>query len=392
MKRSRWLVLLSIGLSLAALPACNHLRNENEPEWPQRTLWSLSRRDPPPAPNANGQEARIPSERTAPAKPTHLPDRVPAPDEPEEPSRLVSRQRSEEPKPPPQPPVPREQDTVEEMPSERTARAPDLLPAVTDVHPGIDVTNVPPLRAEKNPEELPSEGVARRPAATTGTAGDPSPLERYALLGAFYEILEDRPERALELLKSLNARDQDLALRLLPILAQAQKRDGQMPPLSSEDRLVLLDSMRSMMMELQVAAPLEINRLVFCKEVKGYGVYEPVAVNQFKPGEPILIYAEVENLVDHKEDGHYVVNLTSTLEIRDASCREIRSRTFPVTPSKSTSFRTDHFIHMLFQIPAELSPGCYTLNIRISDQDTKREVEKKLTFHVVHVAAKGIMP
>ncbi len=209
-----------------------------------------------------------------------------------------------------------------------------------------------------------------------------TPESQHPLVWALGAFLEDRPSEAMKHLQAYTPKDQELLLRLLPIVAQAAKGGAEADRPSPEELRALIGSLQSLLAELQASAPLVIDKLVFCRRVRGFGQFERLPTNQFRPGDQVYLYAELHNLADRRIKDQYLTHLASTLEIRTADCRVVRTLPVQSVPDRSESMRTDHFTVIRFPIPADLQPGIYDLRVRIMDQETHREAVKFLSFRI----------
>lgn len=282
---------------------------------------------------------------------------------------------------------------------ERVIRDPNLMSAPTS-----------PARAETLPQQACAEpipgSVVTEPAgpALINTRPELEPLptmaavstpeSQHPLVWALEAFLEDRPSEAMKYLQAYAPKDQELVLRLLPIVAQAAKGGAEADRPSPEELRALIGSLQSLLAELQASAPLVIDKLVFCRRVRGFGQFERLPTNQFRPGDQVYLYAELHNLADRRIKDQYLTHLASTLEIRTADCRVVRTLPVQSVPDRSESFRTDHFTVIRFPIPADLQPGIYDLRVRIMDQETHREAVQFLSFRIAGpssqtAAAKG---
>jgi hypothetical protein len=216
--------------------------------------------------------------------------------------------------------------------------------------------------------------------------------ELHPLQKALDAFLNDRPEDAVGFLSAYDSADQELLLRLLPVLA-AVARDGlKAEQMSDGEKLNLLEVLRGLTYDLRTKAPLVIDRLMFCQDVKGFGRCDPRPSNHFRPGDRVWIYGEVQNLTDRKSsDARYITRLSSTVEIRSGD-RKIWSQPARSQPDWSCSPRIDHYLVLGFQIPMELEPGSYQLLVRVTDLDTSRTAEKALTFRVSSFTTAGRLP
>ncbi len=271
--------------------------------------------------------------------------------------------------------------------AERVVRQPSVL--ATSTSAATAETLPPHVRAEPVPGSMVTEPAA--PALLdTKPELDPlptmaavsTPESQHPLVWALGAFLEDRPSEAMKHLQAYTPKDQELLLRLLPIVAQAAKGGAEADRPSPEELRALINSLQSLLAELQASAPLVIDKLVFCRRVRGFGQFERLATNQFRPGDQVYLYAELHNLADRRIKDQYLTHLASTLEIRTADCRVVRTLPVQSVPDRSESMRTDHFTVIRFPIPADLQPGIYDLRVRIMDQETHREAVKFLSFRI----------
>lgn len=205
------------------------------------------------------------------------------------------------------------------------------------------------------------------------------------LVLALEAFLNNRPEEAIRQLHTLAARDQEVVMRLLPLLAAIDQGGLLIDRPKAELVQQQLASLREIEAELRAAAPLHLERLVFCHEIKSFGRFTPVKSAQFQPGESKWLYAEVRNLVDRRlPDGLHAVRLKGMIELRDSEGKPVGPVEWMHSDANSSaSARQDYFVRMDFRVPPRLPPGPYTVRVRIDDLDTGRAAEASLPFQVV---------
>jgi hypothetical protein len=302
------------------------------------------------------------------------------------PDEAVAEARREMPAPaaPPTPISPYGARPDTSTPGFPTGQSPAELPPLEDI---------PVPSAAENVRTVEKVAVAASPgagAATIQAVAETRPktaplpqVELHPLTQAMQAFLDDRPGEALQHLRQFNKEDQELLLRLLPLVACVAQGGMLTDRLGTEEKLTTLAILRSLVAELQVAAPLVIDKLYFCQSVWAFGQAKPLGRNQFKPGDYVGLYAEIQNLTDRPVKGGYATQLASTLEIRDASYKLVNRLQVSSTPDRSRSPRTDHFTWIRFTMPPNLPPGMYTLRVHIRDLHTNRKGEKSLSFRVV---------
>ncbi len=238
----------------------------------------------------------------------------------------------------------------------------------------------------------PSQATEPRRLDVPEPAEPPAPIGKHAtlpprpLVQALECFLNDKPDEALQWLGGYDPRDQELLLRLLPIVARVERASLAAAGLRGEQQ-TLLDVLQMIVAELRLEAPLAMRELVFCKYVYGFGKYEPLGGTQFRPGEVVKVYAEVENLAERRDEDLFVTAVGGVMEIRGPDCKVKWTHTFPITLDQSSSLRTDHFLRFTLPIPPTLPAGFYTLRIQVRDQHTQRETERSIGFRVTSLAS-----
>lgn len=118
--------------------------------------------------------------------------------------------------------------------------------------------------------------------------------------------------------------------------------------------------------------PLEIRELVLCREVSGYGIYEPFDRHIFLAGEPqrLIVYVELDHF--HAEptgDDQYEVKLQQQIVLYNEADGLAVWRHDPVhITDVSRNRRRDFFVVQLVTLPARLNVGNYRLKVRVTDE------------------------
>ncbi|MGB1126264.1 MAG: hypothetical protein ACPG4Q_13740 [Phycisphaeraceae bacterium] len=137
------------------------------------------------------------------------------------------------------------------------------------------------------------------------------------------------------------------------------------------------------------AQPLTIETLKLCREVSGYGVFEPFATTRFLAGRenPVVVYAEIENFKHvPREDGEYEVRLEQTIELFDAAGQAVVWRSGPESMvDVSRNKRRDFFVVKRVDLPQRLPAGGYRLKVRIADKHSGSICEQ--TMHDIQIVA-----
>jgi hypothetical protein len=152
------------------------------------------------------------------------------------------------------------------------------------------------------------------------------------------------------------------------------------------DRITLaLQEFRAASQHLQPAAKLEIHSLTFCDRIDGFGNYHPFERQMFRPGQPVLVYAEVRNFqTEVAPGGHYRTSLRSTIEIlRNGPDGDlIERKALDPTEDLSRSPRNDYFHSYKLDIPSHLTPGPHTVRLTLEDEISGRIATSTIDFLV----------
>ena len=122
---------------------------------------------------------------------------------------------------------------------------------------------------------------------------------------------------------------------------------------------------------LQRQAPLELLNTSFCYKINSFGNYERYERDEFRPGQPVLLYAELRNFRSEPTNaGSYTTRLRSRIELRrgGADGEVVDENTFPATEDLCRSVRNDYFHSYKIDLPQHLSPGPHTLVLIVEDE------------------------
>jgi hypothetical protein len=210
------------------------------------------------------------------------------------------------------------------------------------------------------------------------------------LVAALRCYLNKQPDEAVEILNRYDAKNQEMLLRLLPLVVRCT--EGSLGNATPQELATLMEELDKVAEPVRALAPLEITRMVFCQRINGFGAYVPLegtptfrAACPGQPGERVQVYAEVRNFKSKvRPDGQYATTLASKVEIRDLHDKLIWSYKFDSKDDASRTPRQDYFINYRFDIPANLTPGHYVLSIEVEDvlSDAHRPTAKSYDFMV----------
>ena len=200
-------------------------------------------------------------------------------------------------------------------------------------------------------------------------------------------LLANEPEQALRVIPDLPAEQQEFWVQLLWTVANELNP----PPGSDEgDRLrKTLKQLREAERHLQQATPLTISKAWFCYRIDSFGSYERFTQDVFRPGQPVLVYAELENFESELTAGNsYRTRLRTTLEIFPVdeagnvspSALPVDRKELAATEDLCRSVRRDYFHSYRLDIPSQLPPGRYVLRLTMLDELSRKSATTEMPF------------
>ncbi len=206
---------------------------------------------------------------------------------------------------------------------------------------------------------------------------------------AFKQILENKPEEATKTLKNGPAPNPEMVEFLLTAAGLILKNDV----LNSKEASQALDMVGKAQEKLRTQAALNLENLQFCKDIHGFGSFDPLTSSPSfqqgkgtQPGEKIMVYVEVENVHCSKDNGVYESMLSSNLEIHDSNGK-ILNMAFPPRIDRSRAQRSDYHLTFQFRVPPKLQPGLYTLWVSVEETAISgqgpRSCKKSIDFKVI---------
>jgi hypothetical protein len=211
------------------------------------------------------------------------------------------------------------------------------------------------------------------------------------LLEALECFLKNKPDMALDLLRTYQPSSQEVYITLLPVLAQLAHQG--LDQLSPQEISAIHEQLHGLSLSLRPRAELFIDKMCFCEEIKGYGVYKALpADHSFRSrsgalqGELVRLYVELRNFSLEPCAEGYVTRLSSSVEIRDQAKKVQWFHSFKDQegPLYRQTPWSDCFGNYRFYMP-HLPSGIYYLTITIKDltrPGPAREKSKTVEMHV----------
>jgi hypothetical protein len=153
-------------------------------------------------------------------------------------------------------------------------------------------------------------------------------------------------------------------------------------PVHPADQPAALAVLETAAGRLRAPARLEVRHLAFCTRVRGYGNIEPLRAPALAPGQPVLLYSEVENLHHEPLADGFRTRLSSELAVLDAQRRPIWQQQFAAVEDRSSVPRRDYFLSHTFRLPTQLPPGTYSVELTLRDELAGRSTTSSISFAV----------
>jgi hypothetical protein len=247
------------------------------------------------------------------------------------------------------------------------------------------VVEKPPAPKATTPEPepvVPPEQVVAVKSGEPGPFPLPGmpPLPEPPLLAAMRAYVENRPDDAIRHLEKLDRPNQDFALAVMPVLARGAAMNLAAP--DPQEAGHLADQLSGAAAKLESKAALKVEKVVFYKQLKGFGRYDPWPPAQpYRPADIARLYVEVRNLGCHTAADGYVTRAVTLLEVRDSKGQlveqmdpdnyQLRVRVVRIPHEQvSRSPVRDHFQAFQIQIPSQ--PGVYTVTVEVRDPTGNR--------------------
>jgi hypothetical protein len=201
------------------------------------------------------------------------------------------------------------------------------------------------------------------------------------LLAAVRAYSEGRPDRAIEIIRTLPQPNQEFLLAMLPVLARGATAD-----LNNDTGTagMLVDQLDAARTRLEARAALRVENVTFCKDVAGFGRFARQPANEpYRPNARAQFYLEVKNLGSRPSGEEFITHIHATVEVRDAHGRVVEQidpddyrRRIPAVrfDKRLVSHSPLHDFHVLYIFSAPPAPGVYTISAELRDAATGRTV------------------
>jgi hypothetical protein len=205
-------------------------------------------------------------------------------------------------------------------------------------------------------------------------------VRRHVYLRMLY-LIGEQPQLAQQTVPGLSPSDQEFWTELF--WALSSYFDAQTVPDAAERASMTVSQLSSAQRHLQRAARLELRNVTFCYKINSFGSFDRYERDEFRAGQPVLLYAEVRNFASEPgESALYRTRLASHIEIRRGSAQgeAVEANEFPATEDLCRNLRTDYFHSYKIDLPPHLPPGPYALVLSVQDELTGKVASQAINF------------
>ncbi|MDB5291177.1 MAG: hypothetical protein JWL69_2418 [Phycisphaerales bacterium] len=200
------------------------------------------------------------------------------------------------------------------------------------------------------------------------------------------QFLQGQSVPQMQSLSTLPAEDREMLSALLDGLTMF--RNG----LRTDNNMLLSKKIRPLLDlsdRLRTQAELTIPTVALCREVKGFGVYDPIEPARFEAGreQRAIVYCEVENFSSQLDpQKRWETKLTQEIVLyTEQNGLEVWRDKVAVGPifDYSRNRRHDFFIRKPIRLPAQLTIGRYLMKVTVVDQQVNRVAENSVPIQIV---------
>lgn len=129
--------------------------------------------------------------------------------------------------------------------------------------------------------------------------------------------------------------------------------------------------------------PLMVRNLAFCQEVTSFGVIKRCETPEFKPGEQVLIYAELENFKSEQSTHGWHTSFEASYQLLDSQGQRVAKEELPLTDEPDCqNRRRDYFVRYFITLPKTIHDGRYTLELTVEDAIARKINQASLELTV----------
>lgn len=127
---------------------------------------------------------------------------------------------------------------------------------------------------------------------------------------------------------------------------------------------------------------LSVKNLHFCTEVKGYGSFVSFPHDEFRSGQEVLLYCEVENFQSKLNEKGYHTALKARYQVFDASGNRVAEKDLGLKDEHCQNRRRDFFVPYFLWVPKQVPAGKYQLKLTLEDVHGGQTAEATIEFSI----------
>ena len=194
------------------------------------------------------------------------------------------------------------------------------------------------------------------------------------------KLLAGDTEAALEPIPNVSTEEQDYWSG--QIFALATQLDHHRQPDDKRRAAASVVHLDEAVGHLRELGTLSLRNLAFCKNVYGYGAYEPINSPTFAPGQQVTLYLEVENYHSESSAKGFKTLLGASYEVVNDAGDRIASGEFPNVEDSCQNRRRDFHIQYGLVLPKTAKAGKYHLKLVMHDRQSDKLGNASIAFDV----------
>jgi hypothetical protein len=221
-----------------------------------------------------------------------------------------------------------------------------------------------------------ADDLSRHVAASPATTAE---IHQHVSL-RMLRLLQGDTEKALEPIPHITPAEQDYWSRQM--FALATYLDHHSQPDDKRRAAATVVHLDEAVSNLRELGSLSVRNLSFCKNVYGYGAYEPYEADIFSSGQQLSLYVEIENYHSVSNEKGYCTLLGASYEILDDKGKRVSGGEFPDVDDCCKSRRRDFHIQFGLTLPENLTTGRYRLELVVKDRQSDKLGHATAPFEV----------
>jgi hypothetical protein len=221
------------------------------------------------------------------------------------------------------------------------------------------------------------------PGLANGTPENINQFQRRHQDLRLLQLVANQPGEAIAAIDTMPPAEQDFWQELMLGLAQyrsvSQETDQELALTNAAGQLT------SAVRRLAPLAALRCRRLDICSRIFSYGRVETFPSNDFEAGQPILLYAELENFTtEATPSGTRRTRFDAQVQIlhEDDSADPIETINLANITDEASSERSDYYQSFELTLPSHLARGTYRIRVRLRDQISGKATTEVVSFQV----------